>query len=318
MMMGGGGEVEGMGLGVMAALPLQLTPTVAISSGDHLGGPNSSTVITNNGGGGLSSSIKKDDRIPQWGFTETKEFIAIRAELEKDFTQTKRNKTLWELISSRMKEKGFRRSSEQCKCKWKNLVNRYKGKETSDPENGRQCPFFDELHAIFTERANTMQRLMLESEGGNSQPKKKLKRLKGLQGEKSSDEYSDDEEDEEEDSEDERIVRNKKRKADRERQRVTAEKSRANSMQEVLQDFFQQQQRIEIQWREYVERREQERRLLEQDWRQAVDKLERDRILMEQAWREREEQRRVREEGRAEKRDALLHTLLNRLIREDL
>lgn len=319
--MGGGGEVEsmGLGMGVMSALPL-LTPTVAISSGDHLAASNNSTVVTNNGagGGGLNSSIKKDDRIPQWGFNETKEFIAIRAELEKDFTQTKRNKTLWELISSRMKEKGFRRSSEQCKCKWKNLVNRYKGKETSDPENGRQCPFFDELHAIFTERAKTMQRLMLESEGGNNQPKKKLKRLKGLQGEKSSDDYSDDEEDEEEDSEDERIVRNKKRKADRERQRVTAEKSRANSMQEVLQDFFQQQQRIENQWREYAERREQDRRRLEQDWRQAMENLERERILMEQVWREKEEQRRAREDGRAEKRDALLTTLLNRLIREDL
>lgn len=141
--MGGGGEVEGMTsmtMGVMSALPL-LTPTVAISAGDHLGASNNSTV-SNNGIGGLNNSIKKDDRIPQWGFSETKEFIAIRAELEKDFTQTKRNKTLWELISSRMKEKGFRRSSEQCKCKWKNLVNRYKGKETSDPENGRQCPFF--------------------------------------------------------------------------------------------------------------------------------------------------------------------------------
>ena len=126
MMMGGGGEVEGMGLGVMAALPLQLTPTVAISSGDHLGGSNNSSLLTNNGSGGLNNNLKKDDRIPQWGFNETKEFIAIRAELEKDFTQTKRNKTLWELISSRMKEKGFRRSSEQCKCKWKNLVNRYK------------------------------------------------------------------------------------------------------------------------------------------------------------------------------------------------
>jgi len=126
MMMGGGGEVEGMGLGVMAALPLQLTPTVAISSGNHLGGSNNSSLLTNNGGGGLNNNLKKDDRIPQWGFNETKEFIAIRAELEKDFTQTKRNKTLWELISSRMKEKGFRRSSEQCKCKWKNLVNRYK------------------------------------------------------------------------------------------------------------------------------------------------------------------------------------------------
>lgn len=178
--------------------------------------------------------------------------------------------------------------------------------------------FFEELHAIFTERANTMQRLMLESEGGNNQPKKKLKRLKGLQGEKSSDDFSDDDDDEEDDSEDERIVRNKKRKADRERQRVTAEKSRANSMQEVLQDFFQQQQRIENQWREFSERKEQERRQVEHDWRQAVEKLERERMIMEQAWREREEQRRLREEGRAEKRDALLTTLLNRLIREDL
>ena len=69
---------------------------------------------------------KKEDRIPQWGYHETKEFIAIRAELEKDFTQTKRNKTLWELISGKMKEKSFRRSADQCKCKWKNLVNRYK------------------------------------------------------------------------------------------------------------------------------------------------------------------------------------------------
>lgn len=69
---------------------------------------------------------KKEERIPQWGYHETKEFIAIRAELEKDFTQTKRNKTLWELISGKMKEKSFRRSADQCKCKWKNLVNRYK------------------------------------------------------------------------------------------------------------------------------------------------------------------------------------------------
>jgi hypothetical protein len=71
-------------------------------------------------------ALKKEDRIPQWGFHETKEFIAIRAELEKDFTQTKRNKTLWELIERKMKEKGYRRSADQCKCKWKNLVNRYK------------------------------------------------------------------------------------------------------------------------------------------------------------------------------------------------
>ena len=87
MMMGGGGEVQGMGLGVMAALPLQLTPTVAISLGDHRGGSNNSSLLTNNGAGGLNNNLKKDDRIPQWGFNENKEFIAIRDELDKDFVR---------------------------------------------------------------------------------------------------------------------------------------------------------------------------------------------------------------------------------------
>jgi hypothetical protein len=109
----------GENLAVMAMLPMQTSPEV--------------------GGGDLGSLTagkrsKKEDRIPQWSYHETKEFIAVRAELEKDFTQTKRNKTLWELIAAKMKEKGFRRSADQCKCKWKNLVNRYKGKETFDPD----------------------------------------------------------------------------------------------------------------------------------------------------------------------------------------
>ena len=64
---------------------------------------------------------------PQWGLLETKDFIGIRAELEKDFTVTKRNETLWEIVSAKMRGKGYyRRTPEQCKCKWKNLVSLYK------------------------------------------------------------------------------------------------------------------------------------------------------------------------------------------------
>ena len=78
-------------------------------------------------GGPLAVGVALDkSNLPQWGYNETKKFIEIRADLEKDFTQTKRNKTLWELISGKMKEAGYRRSADQCKCKWKNLVNRYK------------------------------------------------------------------------------------------------------------------------------------------------------------------------------------------------
>jgi hypothetical protein len=253
-------------------------------------------------------SRKKDDRIPQWGYHETKEFIAIRAELEKDFTQTKRNKTLWELIAGKMKEKGFRRSADQCKCKWKNLVNRYKGKETSEPDNGRQCPFFEELDAIFKERAKNMDRLMLESETGF--------RKRTKQG-KFSDEDNDEEYNDEEDSEDERAVRRKKRKSDKEKQRQTADRCRASSMKEVLDDFFQHQQKIQEQWCYAAQKRQQERLYRELEWKESMEKLEQQRRAQEHAWREHEEMRRVREEARAEKRDALFAALINKFFQEN-
>uniref|UniRef100_A0A0D6R3G1 Myb-like domain-containing protein n=1 Tax=Araucaria cunninghamii TaxID=56994 RepID=A0A0D6R3G1_ARACU len=246
------------------------------------------------------------DRMPQWSQQETKDFIAIRAQLEDSFTTTKRNKSLWELIASRMMEKGYRRTADQCKCKWKNLVARYKEScGFPEAENvARQCPFFDDLHTLFTPNAR---RHMLSEEG------------KGKR--KSRPRYSDDcsdAGDEEEGSEEERAAAKKKIKSDKERLRVTAEKSRANNMHEILEDFFRQQQNIEMQWRESVDAREADRRLRELEWRNAMENLEKERIVLERGWREREEQRRAREEARADKRDALLTALLTKLIRRDL
>ncbi|KAE9606971.1 hypothetical protein Lal_00025807 [Lupinus albus] len=275
----------------------------------------------------ISASLAaREERGPsqtQWSQQETMEFIAIRAELERDFTASKRTKTLWEVVSSKMRERGFRRSPEQCKCKWKNLVNRYKGKETSDPEHGRQCPFFEELHAIFTQRAHNMQRLLLESETRSTQPKKVVKRVSG---DRSSEEFSEDDDEVEENSEEEKPARSNTRK--RKLDKVAMEKySKANnpsnslnnttsSVQEMLKEFFQHQLRMEMQWGEMMERRAHERELFEQEWRQSMEKLEREKLMIEHAWREREEQRRIREESRAERRDALLTTLLNKLIHE--
>ncbi|XP_040986104.1 trihelix transcription factor GT-3b-like isoform X2 [Juglans microcarpa x Juglans regia] len=281
---------------------------------------------------------------PQWSQQETREFIAIRAEveMERDLTAAtnantisgvpnsgKRSKTtaLWEVVSGRMSERGYKRTPEQCKCKWKNLLNRYKlvqGKETSDPDNVRQCPFFDQLHAVFTERAKNMQRLLLESEAGSSQAKKSFKRSTG---DRSSDEISDEEDEDEYDSDGERPtkINSRRRKAER----LSLDKpSRASNMghastsknsdiQELLKEFFQQQHRMEMEWREMMERHVQERVFFEQEWRQTMAKLERERIMAEQTWREREEQRRMREETRAERRDALLTTLLNKLLHEN-
>lgn len=77
-------------------------------------------------GGGDEDFPRRDERVLQWGQQETRDFIGIRAELEKDFNVSKRNKSLWEVVSCKMKERGFVRTPDQCKCKWKNLVMRYK------------------------------------------------------------------------------------------------------------------------------------------------------------------------------------------------
>ncbi|KAL5213644.1 hypothetical protein ABZP36_002796 [Zizania latifolia] len=267
-------------------------------------------------GGGEWGAGGRDERVPQWGAQETRELIAARGEQEREAVAAHRSaKTLWEAVASRLRERGYRRTADQCKCKWKNLVNRYKGKETSDPENGRHCPFFEELHAVFTERARNMQQL-LQSESGSSL-KKKLKRSSG----DLSLEESDDEEDEAEESGDEKPMKSRKKKAADKRQqsqRMAEKLTGMSSIRELLQDFLVQQQHMDIRWHEMMERRSQERLFFEQEWRQSMQKLEQERLMLEHTWMEREQQRRMREEARAEKRDALLTTLLNKLLQEDL
>ncbi|KAF5749122.1 trihelix transcription factor GT-3b-like [Tripterygium wilfordii] len=270
-----------------------------------------------------SPSLSVASQQLQWGQQETRYLIGIRAELESDFKAVKRNKALWEIVSSKMRERGYQRTPDQCKCKWKNLVNRYKGKETSDPEEGRPCPFFEELHAVFTQRAKNMQQSLNEPKGGSVQKKKKLK---GMSGDRYSFEFSEDEDEDEDDSEEEPIRSiSRKRKAEKtvtdKSTKATGASKVSNStnggLQELLKKFMNQQQNMEAEWREIMERRALERQLFEQEWRQSMEKLERERLMVEQAWREREEQRRIREEGRAERRDALLTTLLNKLLREN-
>ncbi|CAL0306223.1 unnamed protein product [Lupinus luteus] len=246
------------------------------------------------------------DRFPQWSIQETKEFLMIRADLDQTFMETKRNKQLWEIISNGMKEKGYHRSAEQCKCKWKNLVTRYKGCETMEPEGLRQqFPFYNELQAIFTTR---MQRMLWAEVDGSS--KKKAMYLS-----------SDEEDVGNEEIEEQKGSSSRKKKKAKIVSGVgsaSGSSNNLNNLKEILDDFMRQQKQIEAQWMEAFEARENERRLKEMEWRQAIEALEKERILMDQRWREREEQRRIRDEARANKRDALITALLNKLERDDM
>ncbi|KAL8195693.1 hypothetical protein R6Q57_025446 [Mikania cordata] len=263
-----------------------------------------------------------DERVPMWSQPETRDFIAIRRELERDFTVAKRNKGLWEVVAARMKGLGHRRTSDQCKCKWKNLVSRYKGKETSDRDNARSFPFFEELHALFTERSTTTPQTPFDPEAGSSQLKSK-KRIARSDSYQSLEDISEDEEDA---NKIQKTIIPPRKKPDRGKQPQTSNpikppgprpaNSRNNSIHEILHDFFQQQQLIDLQWRELMEKHAYERQMFDQEWRQSMERIEMERMRNEQSWREKEEQRKIREEGRAERRDALLTLLLNKLVDE--
>lgn len=193
-----------------------------------------------------------------------------------------------------------------------------KGCETMEPEALRQqFPFYNELHLILSSRMQRMQ--WAEAEGGNGGSKKKV--------------LSEDEDDEEDDNnkEDSEGELNKgtsstsrKKKKKKEKGSGSGSGSYGNSnindslknMKEILQEFMRQQMQMEAQWMEAYEAREKERRMKELEWRQTMEALENEKIMMDQRWREREDQRRLREEARAEKRDALITALLNKLSRD--
>ncbi|CAI5470551.1 unnamed protein product [Closterium sp. Yama58-4] len=331
------------------------------------------------------------DRQSHWGFHETKELIALRAEMERDFVPGRTSNHVWETISARMKEKGYRRTPNQCKCKWKVLVNRYKNKELS-ADGSRSCPFFEEVDAIFKQRARNMDRLLVQAEGGGtpggigasggigsgfSAGEGRAGAVGGTLGMRGSfggglgarggaggvggslltrrarDEEEEEEEDEEEGDDDLEgelnVLRNKRRKRDFNAgarkaatgkgasaasgggaggdafdsmggggngggdRRAVLERQRAGSMQEVLEQFFVQQLRLEQEWREAIERREAERRVREGEWRSRLEALERDRAQRESMWRQMEAERAAREDERAARRDQLIIALITKL-----
>lgn len=200
------------------------------------------------------------------------------------------------------------------------------GKEISEEADKMFPPFYEELDAIFKERAKNMDRLLLESdvsapgaghEMGGIAPMQL--RAKSLKRGRSDDEGSEDDDDVEEVEEGEDMAdgggpnRRKHGQGSKIPRRVQQERKAANTIQDVLEQFFVQQLKLEKEWREAIERREAERRLREKEWRDRMEALERERMARDQAWRERQEERQKQEEQRAARREQLMATLLAKL-----
>ncbi|KAH6806862.1 hypothetical protein C2S51_027970 [Perilla frutescens var. frutescens] len=259
-----------------------------------------------------NSNIEKGgvDRVPQWSIEETQNFLVIRAELDPTFMETKRNKLLWEIVSARMNEIGFDRSPIQCKCKWKNLVTRYKGCETILEVEMRQWafPFYNEMQIIFNARTERMTWRDAEGRGGGGG---------SAGGAASSSQKSTPAAEQFPSNDEDANERERKKKRKEKEAAITGGGSSplVDGLKGIMEEFMNQQMVMEMQWIKAYEEREERRREREVQWRQRMEAMENERLMMLRWWREREEQRKMREEARAERRDALVAALLNKINR---
>lgn len=172
-----------------------------------------------------------------------------------------------------------------------------------DPESARQFPFREELRAIFDAR---MQRLMWQAAAGGQDQDDSKKKNKS----KKSARFLISDDDESILEQDKNNIANSVKK----RKIMPGESCSSDGVVEMVEELLRRQGRMEMEWCREEEAREAERTAKEADWRRAVQALERERMAAEQRWREAEEQRRDREEARAERRDALITALINSLL----
>ncbi|CAH8338228.1 unnamed protein product [Eruca vesicaria subsp. sativa] len=97
---------------------------------------------------------------------------------------------------------------------------------------------------------------------------------------------------------------------------ITGAETAGSTLKEMLEDFMRQTLKMEKEWRDAWEMKEREREKREKEWRRRMAELEEDRAAAERRWMEREDERRLREETRAQKRDNLIDVLLNKLNRD--
>ncbi|XP_038603202.1 zinc finger and SCAN domain-containing protein 29-like [Tachyglossus aculeatus] len=88
-----------------------------------------------------------------WGYEETKIFLAILGEapFSEKLRTCHRNSQVYRAIAERLQERGFLRTLEQCRYRFKNLQTSYRKARTGRPPG--TCPFYEEIATLMRARA---------------------------------------------------------------------------------------------------------------------------------------------------------------------
>ncbi|KAL1565253.1 trihelix transcription factor GT-1-like isoform X2 [Salvia divinorum] len=94
-------------------------------------------------------------RAETWGQEETRVLISLRKEIDFMFSTSKFNQHLWDYIQTKMRERGFDRSSGMCMDKWRNLLKLYrrvKQDKNPDADGSDKMNFYSDIDEIMMAR----------------------------------------------------------------------------------------------------------------------------------------------------------------------
>ncbi|CAN4095149.1 unnamed protein product [Withania somnifera] len=109
----------------------------------------------------------------RWPKEEIGALISLRTCLDLKYQENGPKGPLWEEISSGMRKLGYNRNAKRCKEKWEN-INKYfkKVKECNKkrPEDSKTCPYFNQLEALYKEKAKNESQIVQNTAGLGLRP----------------------------------------------------------------------------------------------------------------------------------------------------
>ncbi|XVF53247.1 hypothetical protein PTKIN_Ptkin05aG0084400 [Pterospermum kingtungense] len=105
------------------------------------------------GGGGAAGGVASGNR---WPRQETLALLKIRSDMDATFRDASVKGPLWEDVSRKLAELGYKRSAKKCKEKFENVHKYYKRTKEgrAGRQDGKSYKFFSELEALHTPSAS--------------------------------------------------------------------------------------------------------------------------------------------------------------------
>ena len=92
------------------------------------------------------------ERGASWSYSETRILLSLWGQdmVQRQLTNSKRTRHVWEKIAERIKEHGFDRTADQVRTRVFNMIAEYRRiLKNPTPERKKKCIFFDALHKIY-------------------------------------------------------------------------------------------------------------------------------------------------------------------------